>query len=78
MATREQLEQVLKEMPGVERADVVGDWSLIATVVSANFKGQDEGYRQENVWKHVRQRLGSGELQNIEFIFTNTPEENAA
>jgi hypothetical protein len=22
--------------------------------------------------------LGSGELQNIEFIFTSTPEENAA
>lgn len=78
MATREQLEQILKKMPNVERADVVGDWSLIATVVSTSFRGQDETDRQENVWRYVRERLRPDELQNIEFIFTNTPEENAA
>jgi acid stress-induced BolA-like protein IbaG/YrbA len=51
---------------------------LIATVISASFAQQDEALRQENVWKYLSETLGSGELQNIEFIFTSTPEENAA
>lgn len=78
MATRDELEQVLARMPEIERATVVGDHSLIATVVSPAFRGTDEAVRQETVWRYLREQIGSPALQNIEFIFTNTPEESAA
>ena len=78
MATRIELEHALSGMPGIEEVTVVGDHSLIATVVSRSFKDLDEAFRQEAVWKYLREKLGSIALQNVEFIFTNTPEENAA
>lgn len=78
MTTRSELERTLSEMPGVDSVKVVGDYNLIATVVSASFSQQDEALRQENVWKYLSDTLGSDKLQNIEFIFTSTPEENAA
>jgi acid stress-induced BolA-like protein IbaG/YrbA len=65
-------------MPNVEEVRVVGDRKLIATIVSGSFRHQNEAERQEAVWSFIRSRLGSDELQNVEFIFTNTPEENAA
>jgi len=78
MTTRVELERTLSEMPGVHAVKVVGNYNLIATVISASFAQQDEALRQENVWKYLSETLGSGELQNMEFIFTSTPEENAA
>lgn len=78
MTTRAELEQALTEMPAVDEATVVGEQNLIATVVSEVFRDQDEAQRQEVVWGYLRARLGSSALQNIEFILTNTPEENAA
>jgi acid stress-induced BolA-like protein IbaG/YrbA len=78
MTTRVELERTLSEMPGVHAVKVEGNHNLIATVISASFAQQDEALRQENVWKYLSEMLGSGELQNIEFIFTSTPEENAA
>jgi acid stress-induced BolA-like protein IbaG/YrbA len=78
MASREQLEQTLTKMPDVEKATVVGEHSLVATVVSGSFQDQNEAVRQERVWGYLRAQLGTDALQNIEFILTNTPEENAA
>ncbi|MCX5954588.1 MAG: hypothetical protein NTZ40_14105 [Cyanobacteria bacterium] len=78
MTTRIELERTLSAMPGIDAVTVVGDYSLIATVVSASFRQQDEALRQENVWRYLSDTLGSSELQNVEFIFTRTPEENAA
>ncbi|MFM8441862.1 MAG: hypothetical protein ACKN9W_00795 [Methylococcus sp.] len=78
MATRIELEHALSGMPGIESVTVVGNHSLIATVVSRSFKDLDEAFRQEEVWKYLREQHKSIELQNVEFIFTNTPEENAA
>jgi acid stress-induced BolA-like protein IbaG/YrbA len=78
MATKERLKQVLETMPQVEEATVVGDWKLIATVVSRAFMGRNEAQRQETVWSYIRRQLGSEDLQNIEFIFTNTPEEQGS
>ncbi len=77
MTTRIELERTLSAMPGIDTVTVVGDYSLIATVVSASFRQQDEALRQENVWSYLSDSLGSSELQNVEFIFTITPEENA-
>jgi len=78
MATRAELEQALTTMPDVKEATVVGEQSLIATVVSGSFRDQNEAVRQETVWSYLRRKLGSDALQNVEFIFTNTPEESAA
>ena len=78
MTTRAQLQQTLATMPDVDDVTVVGEESLVATVVSRSFRGQNEAQRQETVWGYVRRQLGSSALQTIEFIFTNTPEENAA
>ena len=78
MTTREQLKEVLQTMPHVEEASVIGTWKLIATVVSEDFRGQNEAERQKAVLSFLRERLGSDEVDNIEFIFANTPEEQAA
>ena len=78
MATKEHLIQVLERMPNVEEATVIGDWRLIATVVSGAFRDRNEAERQETVWSYIRDQLGSEELQNIEFIITNTPEETTS
>ena len=78
MTTRIELERTLSAMPGIDAVTVVGDYSLIATVVSASFRQQDEALRQENVWRYLSDTVGSSELQNVEFIFTSTLEENAA
>ena len=78
MTTRDELERTLAAMPGVDTVTVVGDYGLIATVVSASFRQQDEALRQENVWKYLSDKLGSSELNNVEFIFTSTPEEDSA
>jgi acid stress-induced BolA-like protein IbaG/YrbA len=67
MATRIELEHALSGMPGIEEVTVVGDHSLIATVVSRSFKDLDEAFRQEAVWKYLREKLGSIALQNVEF-----------
>ena len=77
MATRAELEQALTTMPDIDEAVVVGEQTLIATVVSGSFRDQNEAQRQERVWRHLRAQLGSDALQNIEFIFTNAPGENA-
>jgi acid stress-induced BolA-like protein IbaG/YrbA len=78
MTTRVELERALSAMPGIDTVTVVGDYNLIATVVSASFQQQDEALRQENVWKYLSDMLGSDDLKNVEFIFTSTPEEDAA
>lgn len=75
MTTRDELERTLAVMPGVDDVTVVGDYGLIATVVSASFRQQDEAIRQENVWKYLSEMLGSSGLNNVEFIFTSTLEE---
>jgi acid stress-induced BolA-like protein IbaG/YrbA len=75
MATREQLQHALEGMADVDHATVDGDRNLIATVVSPAFREQNEAERQESVWSYLHRRFGPDELQNIEFIITNTPEE---
>lgn len=78
MTTRDELQEVLRAMPDVEEATVEGDRKLIATVVSGSFRDQNEAERQEVVWGYIRRQLGDDAMQSIEFIFANTPEENAA
>jgi hypothetical protein len=71
--TREELEADLRTLPDVRDVQVVGNGTLVATVVSGSFEGQDEAVRQKAVWTILRGRHGSHQLQNVEFIFTSAP-----
>jgi acid stress-induced BolA-like protein IbaG/YrbA len=73
--TKDELESDLKDLPDVREVSVVGNGTLIATVVSGSFSGQNEAERQEAVWKLLQNRRESQQLQNVEFIFTNAPGE---
>jgi acid stress-induced BolA-like protein IbaG/YrbA len=77
--TKEQLQESLEKLPDVEKVSVIEDRRrLIATVVSGAFRDQNEAVRQASVYSHLYRRFGSDdELAIIEFIFTNTPEEEA-
>ncbi len=78
MTTRNELEQALTNMPDVAEANVVGEQKLIATVISETFRDKNEAERQEVVWDYLRRTLGDAALDNIEFVLTNTQDENAA
>lgn len=76
MATRQELDAVLRTLPdGVERVEVVGDRTLIATVVSESFSGRNEADRQASVWSYLQTRLDESNLQNIEIILTDAPDD---
>ena len=79
--TKERLKQVLEGMPNVTEVIVDGIWRFMATVISPSFRDRDEAERQADVWSYVREHLSADEDQlyeKIEFIFTNTPEEQRA
>ena len=71
--TRDELEADLKTLPDLRRVEVVGNGTLVATVVSGSFEGQDEAVRQKTVWALLLGRHDSRQLQNVEFIFTKAP-----
>ncbi|MGH7440225.1 MAG: hypothetical protein ACRENE_31420 [Polyangiaceae bacterium] len=71
--TREELEADLRTLPDLRRLEIVGNGTLVATVVSGSFEGQDEAVRQRAVWGLLRDRHASQQLQNVEFIFTRAP-----
>jgi hypothetical protein len=73
--TRDELEADLKTLPDVRQVTVVGNGTLIATVVSGSFAGKDEAVRQADVWRLLQNRHEPHQLQNVEFIFTSAPEE---
>jgi hypothetical protein len=73
--TPTELEQDLREIPDVRDVSVVGNGTLIATVVSGSFAGQNEAVRQATVWRLLRGRYDAEQLQNVEFVFTNAPGE---
>jgi len=71
--TRDELEADLKTLPDLREVEVVGNGTLVATVVSGSFEGQDEAVRQKTVWALLLGRHDSDQLQNVEFIFTKAP-----
>ncbi|HEY5959571.1 MAG TPA: hypothetical protein VIV60_23610 [Polyangiaceae bacterium] len=73
--TKNELESDLRDLPDVRQISVVGNGTLVATVVAGSFSGQNEAERQEAVWKLLHSRHESHQLQNVEFIFTNAPGE---
>ena len=78
--TKQQLENILREFPGVDsnQVRVVGNGPFVAEIVVAGFDGIDEADRQERVYEFLRSRFPDDEMQNIEFIITNAPGDAAA
>lgn len=76
--TSDELETDLKTLPDVRDVKVVGNGTLIATVVSGSFVGQNEAARQASVWNILLSRHEWHQLSNVEFIFTSAPGEAEA
>jgi acid stress-induced BolA-like protein IbaG/YrbA len=76
--TRDELETDLKTLPDVRDVKVVGNGTLIATVISGSFAGQSEAARQDSVWSLLSSRHEWDQLSNVEFIFTSAPGEAEA
>jgi|CZKU01.1.fsa_nt_gi hypothetical protein len=70
--TRDELEADLTTLPDVRKVEIVGNGTLVATVV-----GQDEAVRQRTAWALLLGRHVSHHLQNVEFIFTKAPGDDA-
>jgi acid stress-induced BolA-like protein IbaG/YrbA len=77
--TVEQLRHALEQLPfAVEQLVVYSEKGrLIAVVVSNQFEGLDEAERQRLIWHHLFQRFDARQITPIEFVFTNTPQEDA-
>ena len=48
---------------------------LVAVVTTPDFEGVDEAERQSQVWEVVYDQLDDEEQVLVDFIFTNTPDE---
>ena len=72
--TKDMLERVLRDFPGILDVEVSDDGKL-ATVTSETFADLDEADRQERIWRHLRENLEEDELNSVEFVFTNAPKE---
>lgn len=77
--TEEQLRKALESLPfPVEKLVVYTEKGrLLAIIVANQFEGLDEADRQQLVWRHLFQRFDARQLTPIEFIFTDTPQEDA-
>jgi acid stress-induced BolA-like protein IbaG/YrbA len=77
--TEEQLRNALENLPFVVNDVAVrsDEGRLIGVVVSTQFEGMDEAERQRVVWHHLFQLFDARQLTRIEFVFTNTPQEDA-
>jgi len=63
--TRDELEADLRTLPDLRQLEVVGNGTLVATVVSGSFEGQDEAVRQRTVWGLLRGRHESQQPQSV-------------
>jgi len=59
--TRDELETDLRTLPDLREVSVVGNGTVVATVVSGSFSGQDEAQRQAAVWSLSAADRGSGQ-----------------
>lgn len=77
--TEEQFREALGSLPFQVDAVAVRSEGvrLIGVVVSTHFDGLDEAERQRIVWAHLLQLFDARQLTPIEFVFTNTPQEDA-
>ncbi|GEM_PF-4867041 len=72
------LEEVLRDLDYRDlqvRVDMERGRKLFAVVTTPDFDGMNEAERQSEVWGVIYDRLEEEDHQLIEFVFTNTPQE---
>ena len=57
------------------RVEEVSPTNVIGVLTTPDFNGMDESERQEQVWAAIHDEFTPTEQARIEFIFTNTPDE---
>ncbi|MFO7566057.1 MAG: hypothetical protein R6X02_25660 [Enhygromyxa sp.] len=77
---KEDLEQALRqlELPQLEVRVIPEGLRFTAVVTTPAFTDMDEADRQRQVWGHLRERFSDRDLIRIEFIFTDSPDDDAA
>jgi acid stress-induced BolA-like protein IbaG/YrbA len=75
--TKEQFEQRLKEFPGADNVNILGNGKFIAEMLLGSFDNVDEAERQERVYAFLRKRFNDDEMQAVEYILTNAPGDPA-
>jgi hypothetical protein len=79
MLDKRKLEEVLRGLDIEDaRVEVHGGPRFMATVASPSFAGQHEGVRQAFVWRYLHTKLSPAEQKQIEFIFTNTHDDDSS
>jgi acid stress-induced BolA-like protein IbaG/YrbA len=77
--TPEELQTVLQALPFETEIAVHAEGRrLVGVVVARIFEGMNEAERQRRVWHHLHERLDDRQLVRVEFVFTNSPAEDAA
>jgi len=72
-----------------EKLEQLGDGTTIALqrespftytllVRSPTFQGVEEAHRQAQVWSLLQEAFGDEQMRRIEYIFTESPDEQAA
>jgi acid stress-induced BolA-like protein IbaG/YrbA len=77
MMTDEDLKTTLQQLPLSELSVRVEGHPghLVAEVCSPDFRGQDEFARQQTVWELLVNNLTDEQRNQVEFVFTVSPEE---
>jgi acid stress-induced BolA-like protein IbaG/YrbA len=78
MLTEQRLREVLAAIPGVETVMIHEDerrW--VARVLASRFETMDEAERQAEIYNVLLRELSSYELEQVAFVFTDTPREYA-
>jgi hypothetical protein len=57
--------------------DAVSPRNVVGIVTTPDFENGNEADRQEFVWEKLYQELTKDERSRVEFVCTNTPEEEA-
>jgi acid stress-induced BolA-like protein IbaG/YrbA len=74
--TAEELRAILLRLEGVHDVQISAEGrKFVAFVQASRFQGMEEGARQVEVWRLLRDALAPDQLDQVEFVFTDTPEE---
>lgn len=78
--TRKELEECLLQLPlsHVEVRFMGERYDMRAFVISRDFVGRSEVFRQELLWGYLLAKLTPRQMQGFEFVYPFTPDEMAA
>lgn len=78
MLSEQRLREILAAIPGVEEVFVHEDERrLVARVLASRFETMNEAERQAEIYNVLLRELSDSELEQVAFVFTDTPSEYA-